>query len=410
MGSKSIIFFGILISVLFLYFCINRDNLLYPQALFTKTETKVPTVTEPIEQIETVVEKKPDFEPVLKSEDIPKPEIQQRISIPAFGFMSSDKNQIVALMSDNDENGTLSQYIEELCQKEECVKDMRFENDIIDATWQKEAVKIITLIADKSIKKGSLFIEGNALKLEGEINNQKTQDTLNAILKSLDSDKLKVENYTKLNESRKEVEKQESPKPTPEPVVTKSVEKPAPKEKEYTPKISKPVPIPEPVLETTYNTSEITTQHSIDENIQAVGLVAKPYMTTTSINEDFVKDDIQQQINDLLLVNPIQFKSASSEITTNSKKTLNKIIDIINISQSNIIEVSGYTDSSGEDVYNKVLSQKRADIVKKYLKDNGVKSKEIRSIGYGQERPIASDPRDSKNRRVEIRLINGDDR
>ncbi len=417
MGSKSIIFFGILISVLFLYFCINRDNLLYPQALFTKTEAKAPIIIKPIE---TTPKKEVDFEPVLKSEDVSQPKTQQRISIPAFGFMGSKKNQIVALMSDNDENGTLVRYIEELCQKEECIKDIRFENDIMDASWQKEVVKIISLLKDKSIKNGSLFIEGNVLKLEGDIKNKEVQDTLNTILKSLNSDKFKVENYTKTSESIKEIKEQEGAKPIFEPEVKKSIVKPTPEVKKIVIKpevkksvkhISKPVSIPKPVLETTYDTStEITTDHSIDENIHAVGLVAKPYMTTTSINEDFVKDDAQQQINDILLVNPIQFESASSAITINSKKTLDKIIEIINASQSNAIEVAGYTDSNGDDVYNKVLSQKRADMVKKYLKAQGIKSKQIKSIGYGQENPIVSDPRDSKNRRVEIQLVNGDDR
>lgn len=66
--------------------------------------------------------------------------------------------------------------------------------------------------------------------------------------------------------------------------------------------------------------------------------------------------------------------------------------------------VEGHSDSSGSDAYNKVLSQRRADAVKSELVTRyGIDASRLTAIGYGEERPVASnDTRDGRreNRRV----------
>jgi OOP family OmpA-OmpF porin len=69
------------------------------------------------------------------------------------------------------------------------------------------------------------------------------------------------------------------------------------------------------------------------------------------------------------------------------------------------VVVEGHTDSVGSDAYNKNLSQERADAVKKYMVEkNGVDANRIKAIGFGEERPIASNDTEEgrlQNRRVE---------
>lgn len=268
-------------------------------------------------------------------EDIVVHNVNERISIPAFGFMAgSNKNQIVALMSNNDENGTLTKKIETLCQKMECSKDMRFENDIIDAAWQEEVVKIIDLLTDGKIENGSLFIEGNVLKLEGTINTQESQDAVNTILDTLKSDTFKVENYAKLlpvatvktdaleniettkdvkiQEQKQEVEEKVIPEPKiekvisqPKPVTvpaksalkvvekslskaTKKIQKSAEKKAVKIKKISKPEVVPEPVMETTLDAEARVRKilGEIKESKLNSGNVAKPHMQTTVEKND----------------------------------------------------------------------------------------------------------------------------
>ncbi|HIP59720.1 MAG TPA: OmpA family protein [Campylobacterales bacterium] len=119
-------------------------------------------------------------------------------------------------------------------------------------------------------------------------------------------------------------------------------------------------------------------------------------------------DQTQNEISQLLKVNPIHFEFDSSNITAQSEEILNKVISLLK-SVGNIgLKVEGHTDAGGNDYYNKLLSQKRADSVKSYLLKNGNSENKIEAIGYGEERPISSNPNEKINRRVEIHLKRGE--
>ena len=69
------------------------------------------------------------------------------------------------------------------------------------------------------------------------------------------------------------------------------------------------------------------------------------------------------------------------------------------------VTIEGHTDNVGSAAYNKKLSQKRADAVKKYMvKKAGIDAKRLTAKGFGLERPVASNSTKegrAKNRRVE---------
>ncbi len=66
--------------------------------------------------------------------------------------------------------------------------------------------------------------------------------------------------------------------------------------------------------------------------------------------------------------------------------------------------VEGHTDAKGSEAYNTDLSQRRANAVLRYLRDNGVDTSRLVAKGYGESKPRARDPFDPVNRRVETRL------
>ncbi|TVP89079.1 MAG: OmpA family protein [Pseudomonadaceae bacterium] len=69
--------------------------------------------------------------------------------------------------------------------------------------------------------------------------------------------------------------------------------------------------------------------------------------------------------------------------------------------------VEGHTDSIGSASYNQGLSERRANSVRQALVDEGVESSRIRSVGHGEERPIADNSTDegrAMNRRVEAEV------
>jgi outer membrane protein OmpA-like peptidoglycan-associated protein len=80
------------------------------------------------------------------------------------------------------------------------------------------------------------------------------------------------------------------------------------------------------------------------------------------------------------------------------------------------IQVSGHTDSRGNDDYNMRLSKDRAQSVVDYLIRNGISSSRLQAVGYGETRPIArnenADSSDNPvgrqlNRRIEISIPKG---
>lgn len=69
------------------------------------------------------------------------------------------------------------------------------------------------------------------------------------------------------------------------------------------------------------------------------------------------------------------------------------------------LEIQGHTDNKGGDDYNQKLSEARANAVKKYLVDKGVKAERVIAKGFGLSKPIASNDTAEgreKNRRVEF--------
>lgn len=117
----------------------------------------------------------------------------------------------------------------------------------------------------------------------------------------------------------------------------------------------------------------------------------------------------QQQLNDYLARERISFKSGKADVADSSFNTIAMLAMIVRRCDSPI-EVAGHTDSAGDAEINLRLSQRRADKVAKYLVNHGVLPEQIRSVGYGETQPIASNesPEGRKsNRRIEFRVLGG---
>ncbi len=69
-------------------------------------------------------------------------------------------------------------------------------------------------------------------------------------------------------------------------------------------------------------------------------------------------------------------------------------------------EVVGHTDASGAAEYNRQLSWRRAESVKRFLVDRGIDRDRLETVGHGEEKLLMPDkPLHPDNRRVEIRNL-----
>lgn len=108
-----------------------------------------------------------------------------------------------------------------------------------------------------------------------------------------------------------------------------------------------------------------------------------------------------------VVVNHIEFRTGSSELTPNSAYQIANLAEILK-GNSLTIELGGHTDNTGDPSSNVALSLERAEAVKQKLVGLGVEDSRIRAKGYGSTRPIDSNDNEegrAKNRRTEITIL-----
>ena len=117
-------------------------------------------------------------------------------------------------------------------------------------------------------------------------------------------------------------------------------------------------------------------------------------------------DDDQKRLNQY--AKTILFDTGKASIKFESAEILNQIINVLKKFPNSRFRIEGHTDSVGKKQKNIELSQNRADAVKIYLIQGGIDQSRLESIGYGPDKPIASNKNKKGrelNRRVEINLI-----
>ena len=108
----------------------------------------------------------------------------------------------------------------------------------------------------------------------------------------------------------------------------------------------------------------------------------------------------------------VLFETGKAIIKPQSYSILNELVSLLKEYDDSYIYLEGHTDSEGPDEDNLTLSKNRAQSVKKYLVDKGIKEDRIYTNGFGESRPIADNTSaagKAKNRRVEMKLSNQKD-
>jgi outer membrane protein OmpA-like peptidoglycan-associated protein len=121
--------------------------------------------------------------------------------------------------------------------------------------------------------------------------------------------------------------------------------------------------------------------------------------------------DLRASLDSYALQNTAQvnFKFDSFELTPEAESALDALASQIKDRNGFILEIEGFADAKGTDLYNNQLAAKRADAVRRYLAERHlVPLFRMHVIGLGKVRPVADNSTEegrAQNRRVEIRLL-----
>jgi outer membrane protein OmpA-like peptidoglycan-associated protein len=100
------------------------------------------------------------------------------------------------------------------------------------------------------------------------------------------------------------------------------------------------------------------------------------------------KDVVKDKGRLIIKTDPIYFDYNMWYIRKESKKILNRVVELMNKYPEMVVEIGSHTDNRGNDKFNKDLSQKRADATRTYILEQGIPKNRISAKGYGESVPI----------------------
>ncbi len=115
------------------------------------------------------------------------------------------------------------------------------------------------------------------------------------------------------------------------------------------------------------------------------------------------------EIRSVIELPGVSFESNSDELLPGAESVIIDAAATLRLNNDFIIEVAGYTDSSGAAEYNLTLSRSRANTVLNYLITYGANPANLTARGYGEAEPVADNTTAEgrvANRRVELRILN----
>lgn len=103
----------------------------------------------------------------------------------------------------------------------------------------------------------------------------------------------------------------------------------------------------------------------------------------------------------------VLFATDSAALNPKLRSDLFVLSESLNKYPKSIVTVTGHTDNTGSAGYNRDLSQRRAESVASVLRSGGVSGSRVRTVGAGENQPIATNQTSAgraANRRVDITI------
>lgn len=137
------------------------------------------------------------------------------------------------------------------------------------------------------------------------------------------------------------------------------------------------------------------------DNIDLTGL--KSY---EEIHRDLKLNRIQNGA--AITLHNVFFETDKADLLPASFEELDRVKQLLTDHPEFKLQIAGFTDSTGTEAHNQLLSKDRAESVVNYLTQHGVAATRLSAIGYGSQKPVATNTTEegrAKNRRVEFILV-----
>ena len=112
------------------------------------------------------------------------------------------------------------------------------------------------------------------------------------------------------------------------------------------------------------------------------------------------------------ILDKVYFETGKDSILAKSNALLDQIAAVMkNHSEIKLMRIAGHTDSVGPENKHLILSQRRAESVKRYLESKGIAPARLEAVGFGESKPVVLDnsaKNRERNRRVEFLILERD--
>ncbi|MGB1103601.1 MAG: OmpA family protein [Crocinitomicaceae bacterium] len=153
---------------------------------------------------------------------------------------------------------------------------------------------------------------------------------------------------------------------------------------------------------TTHSSNRLVDEKGYDQGVKSDEEIEASYLSLF-FSSDSIRDEAY-------IIDSLIFASSSAELPETGKSiaTLDKLAEYLKNNENIAIKIDGYTDASGIEDKNVLLSGDRAKAVYDYLISQGVSSDRLSFEGHGSKNPIAPNRykwgRDL-NRRIEVTFV-----
>jgi len=126
--------------------------------------------------------------------------------------------------------------------------------------------------------------------------------------------------------------------------------------------------------------------------------------------EGLSRSECAARFKTVALSGAINFESGSANLLRSSRPILHFFAAVYRNCSQFQVTIAGHTDSQGNAGFNQKLSENRAISVAQYLVEIGVPGENLKVVGYGEARPLASNDtalKRGRNRRIEFTIDDG---